>query len=90
MHLSAVFPCTTPSTSPTPQGLGEELEAEIDLTRAYIQSAAMGSVTPLLKQELRYKIRARRLLEGKAEIPVTHVQVRPVFKVGIMTLSKLC
>lgn len=43
---------------------------DLDLLVAHRQSIESGSLTPLLKQELRYKIQARRLTEGKDELSV--------------------
>ncbi|XP_069123792.1 uncharacterized protein [Argopecten irradians] len=73
---SPSLPSTT--ASPYSHALDEGITADFDLTRAYIQSAKMGAITPLLKQELQYKIRARRLSEGMTEIPVPETEKKSV------------
>ncbi|XP_033757040.1 uncharacterized protein LOC117339472 isoform X6 [Pecten maximus] len=81
MPPSATDSClviNTPPSRVSPPGFLEDVRAELDLTRAYIQSAEMGTVTPLLKQELRYKIQARRLSEGRTELSVSETKRKPV------------
>ncbi|XP_060074854.1 cyclic AMP-dependent transcription factor ATF-3-like [Ylistrum balloti] len=72
--IYTIHPNTIPSDN---QGFLNNVQEEFDLTRAYIQSAEMGTVTPLLKQELRFKIQARRLSEGRAELSVTETNKNP-------------
>jgi hypothetical protein len=45
----------------------ENLEADDDLSRAVQESEKQQSLLPLVKQELKYKIRYKRLSEGKEE-----------------------
>lgn len=51
----------------TPRASSQNPEADDDLSRAVLESQKQQSLLPLVKQELKYKIRYKRLSEGKEE-----------------------
>ena len=48
----------------------------VKLYMAAIESYRTGSITPILKEELKYSIQSRRLSEGKDEMVVEFEQVK--------------